>query len=172
MGLYRRVLELRVLVGCEASGRVRDAFRALGHDAFSCDLVPCDTGAQWHIQADVQARQGTTEPRGRRERKAHRGTTEPRGRNMTAPNDRISFAQVCRDAATGLRAFADDTWDDGLLRTVTALHVLGALVEEAGVVCDVSDAEAGPEGVWSTDSLLTAMSLVRRLATRNAPEAA
>ena len=44
---------MRVLVGCEASGRVRDAFRALGHDAFSCDLVPCDTGAQWHIQADV-----------------------------------------------------------------------------------------------------------------------
>lgn len=33
---------MRVLVGCEYSGAVRDAFLALGHDATSCDLLPTD----------------------------------------------------------------------------------------------------------------------------------
>lgn len=41
---------MRVLVACEFSGIVRDAFAALGHDAWSCDLLPA-TGR--HIQADV-----------------------------------------------------------------------------------------------------------------------
>lgn len=31
---------MRVLVGCEYSGRVRNAFREAGHDAWSCDLLP------------------------------------------------------------------------------------------------------------------------------------
>lgn len=43
---------MRVLVGCECSGRVRDAFAKLGHDAWSCDLLPCPTGGQ-HLQVDV-----------------------------------------------------------------------------------------------------------------------
>jgi len=33
---------MRVLVACEYSGTVRDAFRALGHDAWSCDLLPTE----------------------------------------------------------------------------------------------------------------------------------
>lgn len=41
---------MRILVGCENSGRVRDAFAALGHDAWSCDLLPAEGK---HIQADV-----------------------------------------------------------------------------------------------------------------------
>lgn len=45
--------KLRVLVGCEFSGIVRDAFRALGHDAWSCDLLPCDGDPQYHRQGDV-----------------------------------------------------------------------------------------------------------------------
>jgi hypothetical protein len=45
---------MRVLVGCETSGVVRDAFRALGHDAWSCDLEPSDTGSPFHIQGDVR----------------------------------------------------------------------------------------------------------------------
>jgi hypothetical protein len=44
---------MRVLVACEYSGAVRDAFRALGHDAWSCDLLPCDADPAWHIQGDV-----------------------------------------------------------------------------------------------------------------------
>lgn len=34
---------MKVLVACEYSGRVRDAFAALGHDAWSCDLLPSET---------------------------------------------------------------------------------------------------------------------------------
>lgn len=44
---------MRVLVACEYSGRVRDAFRARGHDAWSCDLLPCEADAEFHIQGDV-----------------------------------------------------------------------------------------------------------------------
>jgi site-specific DNA-cytosine methylase len=43
---------MRVLVACEYSGRVRDAFLALGHDAWSCDLLPTESPGR-HIQGDV-----------------------------------------------------------------------------------------------------------------------
>lgn len=43
---------MRVLVACEYSGRVRDAFRALGHEAWSCDLLPTDVAGP-HYQGDV-----------------------------------------------------------------------------------------------------------------------
>jgi hypothetical protein len=43
---------MRVLVACEFSGRVRDAFIALGHDAVSCDLLPTEAPGP-HIQGDV-----------------------------------------------------------------------------------------------------------------------
>ena len=43
---------MRVLVACEFSGIVRDAFRARGHDAWSCDLLPTERPGQ-HIQHDV-----------------------------------------------------------------------------------------------------------------------
>lgn len=42
----------RVLVACEFSGRVRDAFIAAGHDAVSCDLLPSEKPGP-HIQGDV-----------------------------------------------------------------------------------------------------------------------
>lgn len=51
---------MRVLVACEFSGVVRRAFRALGHDAWSCDLLPAEDGARngvarfvEHYQRDV-----------------------------------------------------------------------------------------------------------------------
>ena len=44
----------RVLIGCETSGIVRDAFLALGHDAWSCDLLPADRPSNRHIQADIR----------------------------------------------------------------------------------------------------------------------
>lgn len=44
-----------VLIGCEESGVVRRAFRALGHDAFSCDLLPArDGNKSKHFQKDVK----------------------------------------------------------------------------------------------------------------------
>ncbi len=42
----------RVLVGCEYSGRVRDAFMAKGHDAVSCDLLPSDAPGP-HLRQDI-----------------------------------------------------------------------------------------------------------------------
>jgi len=42
----------RVLIGCEYSGVVRDAFTARGHDAWSCDILPTDRPGN-HIQGDV-----------------------------------------------------------------------------------------------------------------------
>lgn len=44
---------MRVLVGCERSGVVRDAFTARGHDAWSCDVVPSERPGQ-HICGDVR----------------------------------------------------------------------------------------------------------------------
>lgn len=43
---------LRVLVACEMSGVVREAFRALGHDAWSCDILPSEIPGH-HLQGDV-----------------------------------------------------------------------------------------------------------------------
>lgn len=43
---------MRVLVACEFSGRVRDAFAKRGHDAWSCDILPTETPGN-HIQGDV-----------------------------------------------------------------------------------------------------------------------
>lgn len=43
----------RVLIACEFSAVVRDAFRARGHDAWSCDLLPCEGDPAFHIQGDV-----------------------------------------------------------------------------------------------------------------------
>lgn len=44
---------MRVLVACEFSGAVRDAFAAFGHDAWSCDLLPSETLGN-HYQRDVR----------------------------------------------------------------------------------------------------------------------
>lgn len=43
---------MKVLIACEYSGRVRDAFLAAGHDAMSCDLLPTDSPGP-HYQGDV-----------------------------------------------------------------------------------------------------------------------
>lgn len=42
---------MKILVACEYSGVVRDAFREFGHDAYSCDLLPNES--PYHIQADA-----------------------------------------------------------------------------------------------------------------------
>jgi hypothetical protein len=46
---------MNVLIACEESQEVCKAFRAKGHNAFSCDLLPCSGGhPEWHIQGDVK----------------------------------------------------------------------------------------------------------------------
>ena len=45
---------MNVLVACEFSGVVREAFRRRGHDAWSCDLKPALDGSPYHLQCDVR----------------------------------------------------------------------------------------------------------------------
>lgn len=45
---------LKVLIACEFSGTVRRAFDALGHDVWSCDLLPAEDGSNRHITGDVR----------------------------------------------------------------------------------------------------------------------
>jgi len=45
---------MNVLIACEYSGVVRNAFRALGHNAWSCDLLPADDVSPYHHQGDVR----------------------------------------------------------------------------------------------------------------------
>ncbi|WP_409603013.1 hypothetical protein [Brevundimonas sp.] len=48
------VRPLRVLIGCEFTGTVRRAFQDLGHDAWSCDLLPDLHGSNRHIRGDIR----------------------------------------------------------------------------------------------------------------------
>ena len=47
---------MKILIACEESQAVTKEFRKLGHDAFSCDILPCSGGhPEWHIQGDAIA---------------------------------------------------------------------------------------------------------------------
>lgn len=46
---------MKILIACECSGRVRDEFRKRGHDAFSCDIKPCERGERdFHYTGNVR----------------------------------------------------------------------------------------------------------------------
>jgi len=45
---------MKVLVACEFSGIVREAFRKRGHDAWSCDLLPTEIPSRFHYQEDIR----------------------------------------------------------------------------------------------------------------------
>jgi len=45
---------MRILVGCEESQEITKRLRELGHEAYSCDLLPCSGGhPEWHLQMDI-----------------------------------------------------------------------------------------------------------------------
>jgi len=45
---------MKILIACEESQRVCEAFRKKGHESYSCDILPCSGGhPEWHIQGDV-----------------------------------------------------------------------------------------------------------------------
>lgn len=47
---------MKILIACEESQAVCKAFRKLGHEAYSCDILPCSGGhTEWHIQGDALA---------------------------------------------------------------------------------------------------------------------
>lgn len=45
---------MKVLIGCETSGIGRRAFSALGHDVWSCDILPAEDGSNRHIRCDIR----------------------------------------------------------------------------------------------------------------------
>ena len=45
---------MKVLIGCETSGVMRRAFAALGHDVWSCDVLPAEDGSNRHIRGDLR----------------------------------------------------------------------------------------------------------------------
>jgi len=44
---------MKILIGCEFSQVVTQAFRLKGHDAFSCDILPGEINSKWHYQEDI-----------------------------------------------------------------------------------------------------------------------
>lgn len=44
---------MKVLIGCECSGIIRNAFNSLGHEAYSCDVKPSEDNSKYHLQCDV-----------------------------------------------------------------------------------------------------------------------
>ena len=54
-GIAGRVSNIKILVACEESQEVCKAFRARGHEAYSCDILPPSGGKpEWHLQCDVR----------------------------------------------------------------------------------------------------------------------
>lgn len=45
---------MKILVSCEESGKVRSRLRAMGHDAWSCDVEPARDNSPYHLQQDVR----------------------------------------------------------------------------------------------------------------------
>ena len=45
---------MNVLVACEFSGVVREAFRKRGHDAWSCDILPAEDGSDYHFKMPIE----------------------------------------------------------------------------------------------------------------------
>jgi len=52
--IIKNMKKMKILIACEESQAVTKAFRKLGHEAFSSDILPCSGGKpEWHIQGDV-----------------------------------------------------------------------------------------------------------------------
>lgn len=45
---------MKIIVACEFSGIVREAFKALGHDAYSCDILPSEITSSNHLKCDIR----------------------------------------------------------------------------------------------------------------------
>jgi len=46
---------MKILIACETSGVVREAFRLRGHEVYSCDLLPSQDDSPFHLECDVRA---------------------------------------------------------------------------------------------------------------------
>lgn len=104
-------LPLRVLVACEESQEVCKAFRALGHEAYSCDIQECSGGhPEWHIMGDVLPILG-----GRCEFK----TMDGKAHEISERWDLIIAHPPCTDlAVSGARHFAKKQKDGRQQRAI------------------------------------------------------
>lgn len=94
---------MRVLVACEFSGIVRDAFSARGHDAWSCDLLPSERPGN-HFQDEIET---VLIPR-----YASVATTRAENDRMELPWDlMIAFPPCTHLASSGARWFKDKTYE-------------------------------------------------------------
>ncbi len=45
---------MKIIIACEESQTITKEFRLLGHEAYSCDILPCSGGhPEWHLQGDI-----------------------------------------------------------------------------------------------------------------------
>ena len=90
---------MKILIVCESSGTVRQAFRALGHDAWSCDLLPSDDGSPYHFQADAREVGGEWDMMGFHPPCTFLGVSgihwNNRGRGWDKTNDALAFVRWC-----------------------------------------------------------------------------
>ena len=85
---------MNVLIACEESQRVCSAFRARGHNAFSCDLLPCSGGhPEWHIQGDVLK------------------ILNPELHSTGMCEDPLEWYGITFNTVDGTTHFIDDCWD-------------------------------------------------------------
>ena len=85
---------MRVLIACEFSGIVREAFRTRGHDAWSCDLLAAEDGSKFHIQGEIGTYKHASGP-------DYLGVTNASDWDMI-----IAFPPCTHLAASGARWFA------------------------------------------------------------------
>ena len=90
---------MKILIVCESSGTVREAFRALGHDAWSCDLLPADDDSPHHYQCDARDVGGEWDVMGFHPPCTYLGVSgihwNNRGRGWDRTNDALEFVRWC-----------------------------------------------------------------------------
>lgn len=120
----RAAKDIRVLVACEYSATVRDAFIAKGFDAWSCDLLPSENDANRHLQGDCLAEIAAGAV-GRGERTQY---ADENGQYYAShPWDLLIAHPPCTDlAVSGARHFAEKIADG---RQALALGFVRALLE-------------------------------------------
>lgn len=119
---------MKVLIACEYSATVRDAFRARGLDAWSCDLIPTEGSKRWHLEEDALECIRAGYPGGWQFRPDDRpGWEESKKEGRHRPWDLVIAHPPCTHlAVSGARHFAEKIADG---RQQAALEFVRALLD-------------------------------------------
>lgn len=139
---------LKVLVACEESQAVTKAFRRLGHEAYSCDILPCSGGhPEWHIKFDVT--EFISENKYDRQFKVQSGKVEicpKEGWDLIIAFPTCTFLTV-----TGNRWFNVDKYGDKALKRIEdRKEAINFFMLFANAKCDHIVIE-NPVGIMSTE---------------------